>query len=109
MEGILGEQNWTQSPRRKPKGTGEEQKRSRDVQSLSDFNQTMHSKQVRKETFEKNDAKKDLSKYAKYLTKQDKVAQYAMHISQTRHTRHLKRDEVSAQTAELRESITAKK
>ena len=73
------------------------------IRELSAFNKQMRSKQLRKEIFQKFEAKKDLSKYSKYLTKKDIMADLTLQISKERHTKHLKRDEVSAITFDLQD------
>ncbi len=59
---------------------------------------------MRQSTLSNFTEKKNLSKLSKYLTDRDQLAALTLQNNRDRHTKHLKRDEVAADTVKLRSS-----
>ena len=65
------------------------------------MNQKLRSQQLRQEIIGTISDKKHLYKQEKYTAEKQNLAAMSLKISQERHTRHLKRDEVAKNTHKL--------
>ena len=61
----------------------------------------MHSKQVRRETLHDFSEKKKNDKLVRYQQDRDNLSALTLQNNRERHTRHLKRDEVSDNTRKM--------
>ena len=71
------------------------------IRELSNANREMLSSKIKTETLGDFTEKKSNARLAKYINDRDNLAALALKNAKERQTKHLKRDEVAAKTAEL--------